>query len=246
MMIEINLLPKDYQKKSFSLSLGKTGVYSLIAAAGVVVMLIGVTFYQMHQLTVLDDNISKAQQRAAMLQKDIAIVDALMDVKGKINRRITAVEQLDGHRSSWVRVLEDLTRNVPEFVWLVKLDEGGGQKETRGKARANQKEDKQEAIPPGSSRTPEIIKVSIEGYAFTLNALATFMINMMRSDYFDEVELTSTEEMFLDNEQEHKAFNFVLTSNLHYLSDEQLRNMVAQAAPGNKNKGSKAGHKVLN
>jgi Tfp pilus assembly protein PilN len=248
-MIEINLLPKDYRKKSFSLSLGKTGVYSLIAAAGIVVMLIGVTFYQMHQLTTLDDNISKAQQRAAMLQKDIAIVDALTDVKGKINRRITAVDKLDGHRSSWVRVLEDLTRNVPEFVWLVKLDqEGGDQQDTRGKARGNQKEEEpeQEVIPPGSSRTPEVIKVSVEGYAFTLNALATFMINMMRSDYFDEVELTSTEEKFLDNEKEHKAFNFVLTSNLHYLSDEQLRNMVAQAAPGDTSKGSQAGHKVLN
>ncbi len=245
-MIEINLLPKDYQRKSFSLSLGKTGVYSLVAAAGVVVMLIGVTFYQMGQLSTLDDNIIKAQQRAAMLQKDIAIVDALTDVKSKINRRITAVDKLDGHRSSWVRVLEDLTRNVPEFVWLVKFEEGSGQQETRGKARAKQNEEDEEAIPPGSSRTPDVMKVSVEGYAFTLNALATFMINMMRSDYFDEVELTSTEEKFLDNEQKHKAFNFVLTSNLHYLSDEQLRNMVAQAAADKKSKGSKAGHKVLN
>ena len=244
-MIEINLLPKDYQRKSFSLSLGKTGVYSLVAAAGVVVMLIGVTFYQMGQLSTLDDNIRKAQQRAAMLQKDIAIVDALIDVKSKINRRITAVDKLDGHRSSWVRVLEDLTRNVPEFVWLVKLEESSGQQETRGKARTNQKEE-EEAIPPGSSLTPEVLKVSIEGYAFTLNSLATFMINMMRSDYFDEVELTSTEEKYLDNEKDHKAFNFVLTSNLHYLSDEQLRNMVAQATTDKKSKGSKAGHKVLN
>lgn len=246
-MIEINLLPKDYQKKSFSLSLGKTGVYSLIAAAGVVIMLIGVTFYQMHQLTTLDENIKKAQQRAAMLQKDIAVVDALTDVKSKINRRITAVDKLDGHRSSWVRVLEDLTRNVPEFVWLVKFEEGNSNKqEVRGKPR-NQKEEEEDVIPAGSSRTPEVMKVSVEGYAFTLNALATFMINMMRSDYFDEVELTSTEEVFLDNEQDHKAFNFVLTSNLHYLSDEQLRNLVAQASTNNKtNKGSKAGHKVLN
>jgi Tfp pilus assembly protein PilN len=231
-MIEINLLPKDYQRKSFSLSLGKTGVYSLVAGAGVVVMLY--------------DNINKARQRAAMLQKDIAIVDALTDVKGKINRRITAVDKLDSHRSSWVRVLEDLTRNVPEFVWLVKFEEGNQQLETRGKARTKSKEEEEEAIPAGSSRTPDVMKVSMEGYAFTLNALATFMINMMRSDYFDEVELTSTEEKFLDNEQKHKAFNFVLTSNMHYLSDEQLRNLVAQASTDDKNKGSKAGHKSLN
>ena len=104
-MIEINLLPKNYAKKSIDFSLGKTGVYVIAAAAGIVLMLIAVSFYQKYQLSNLDTNIQKARQRAAMLEKDIKLVDALTDVKDKITERMQAVERLDSHRSAWVRIL---------------------------------------------------------------------------------------------------------------------------------------------
>ncbi|MDM7971477.1 MAG: hypothetical protein QUT27_00330, partial [candidate division Zixibacteria bacterium] len=122
-MIEINLLPKGYRKKQASFSFGKTGLYAVVAAAGVVLMLVGVTVYQMNQLSSLEDGIVKARQRAAMLEKDIKLVDALTDVKAKISARMAAVERLDSHRSSWVRILEDISANVPEFVWLARFTE---------------------------------------------------------------------------------------------------------------------------
>ena len=68
-MIEINLLPKGYRKKAVSLSFGKTGFYAVAAAAGIILMLLAVTVYQKSQLASLDENIQKAKQRAAMLQK---------------------------------------------------------------------------------------------------------------------------------------------------------------------------------
>ena len=67
------------------------------------------------------------------------------------------------------------------------------------------------------------------------------MINMMRSDYFDEVELVSTEEKKLE---EQKAYNFVLNTRLHFLTDEDLRGVIAQSNKTKKN--GKSGHKVLN
>jgi len=85
--------------------------------------------------------------------------------------------------------------------------------------------------------------VEIEGYTFTLNALAAFMINMMRSDYFDEVELTSTSEKAFG---EQKAYNFVLACNLHYLSDEELRGLIAQAEKPGSNAGAPTRHQSLN
>ena len=106
-MIEINLLPKEYQKKRFNLSFGKTGAYAVFGIIGIIVMLAGVTFYQMQQLTNLDARIKIANKRAAMLQKDIKVVDALIDVKNKVKQRMAAVERLDSHRSNWVRILKD-------------------------------------------------------------------------------------------------------------------------------------------
>jgi len=236
-MIEINLLPKDYRKGSGSFSLGKAGVYVIAGSIGLVILLAGITFYQMHQLSQLEDNIEKANQRAEMLRQDIRVVDALMDVKNKIHRRMTAVEKLDRHRSTWVRILADFARNVPEFVWLGEFKEIPPVKPKTDNAPANARqapaEQPTELLPPSQP-------VEIRGYTFTLNALAAFMIKMMRSDYFDEVELVdSRDTAFVDN----KAYTFMVTANVHHLSEEDLRNMIAQA---NEDSDSESTHRSLN
>ncbi len=246
-MIEINLLPKGYRKKQVSLNFGKTGFYAVAAAAGIVLMLLAITLYQKSQLATLNENIEKAQQRAAMLQKDIALVDALTDVKKKISARMAAVENLDSHRSTWVHVLEDISRNVPEFVWLGRFTEKDPPVDT-AKAKAKPGSPTPGQTPAAQTPAPNqpmIHPVEVEGYAFTLNALASFMINTMRSDYFEDVELVSTKEIRLG---EYKAYNFVLSCNLHYLSDEELRGLIAQANdPDGSADGKEAtSHKSLN
>lgn len=237
--IEINLLPKNYKKKSLDFSLGKTGIYAVAAAAMIVVMLISVTIFQQYKMTELDENIVKAKQRAAMLQKDIQLVDALTEVKNKVKARMAAVERLDSHRSSWVRILENMARNVPEFVWMGRFEEKVVQAPVVSKNAKNAKNN--ETVKKESYSTPTVRNAEIEGYAFTLNALASFMIKMMRSDYFDEVELVSTKEILLE---EKKAYNFTLSCNVHYLSDEELRNKIA-AVKTNKQQASTS-HKSLN
>ncbi len=242
-MIEINLLPKEYQKKRFNLSFGKTGAYAVFGIIGIIVMLAGVTFYQMQQLTNLDARIKIANKRAAMLQKDIKVVDALIDVKNKVKQRMAAVERLDSHRSTWVRILNDFAKIVPDFVWLGRIEEVKDKKNDKNKAaRAPQINAKAEpAVAKGG--LPTVSPVRIEGYAFTLNALASFMIKMMRSDYFDEVELTSTSEVTFEN---HKAHNFVINANLHYLSDDEMRQLIATALGTNKGSSPKTSHRKLN
>ena len=70
------------------------------------------------------------------------------------------------------------------------------------------------------------------------------MINMMRSDYFDEIELKSSEETKFGEDHE-KAYRFILSAQLHYLSDEDLQNKIAMAQAGQSDN-SKTTHKVLN
>ncbi|MGH8015493.1 MAG: PilN domain-containing protein [Candidatus Zixiibacteriota bacterium] len=229
-MLEINLLPKEYLKKGLSLSFGKTGLYALMAIGGVVVMLVGVTFYQIHQFATLEEKIEIANRRAVMLQKDIQVVDALIDVKNKITQRMAAVERLDSHRSAWVRIMTDIAKNVPEYVWLGKIEEVKEVADPKKAGAANDEADKaknqkEKAEPAVSQSTPTVRPVRVEGYAFTLNALASFMINLMRSGYFDEVELVSSEEIKFED---HRAQNFVVSANLHYLSDEEIQKIIAQ------------------
>ncbi len=243
-MIEINLLPKDYQKKSFDFSLGKAGLYAVTAAGVIILGLLVFTFIQKHRLSNLEDDIERARQKEAVLQRDIKLVDALNDVKAKIMHRMAAVERLDSHRSAYVRILEDMASNIPEFVWLSRFEEKRfdqpDAKDKRGSSKQVVDKDKAEPAKPAN---PSVKEGEVEGYAFTLNALASFMIKMMRSDYFDEVELVTTNEVKIDD---NKAYNFVLSFNVHYLSDEQLRGLIAAQEEQAPSQDSKTSHKSLN
>lgn len=226
-MIEINLLPKDYLKRSSNFSFGKKEIYVVAGAVAVVALLAVVTLYQMRQVDTLEASIQKAAERAAMLQRDIKLVDALMDVKTKISNRLSAIEKLDRHRSVWVRLLQEVAGNVPDFVWLAELREKAPDRRSAADQKKSGKAAENAPVEKPVDSLPSFVEAEVEGHAFTLNALASFMINLMRSDYFDKVELVSTKEiMFPGNE---RAYNFVVSCNIHYLSDDQLRNMVAQA-----------------
>ena len=100
--------------------------------------------------------------------------------------------------------------------------------------------------------------LEVEGYAFTLNSLASFMIRMMRSDYFDDVELVAANEVSFDENSKvvssgdrsggknRKAYHFTLSCNVHYLSDEELRTIIASAGKSSQQGTSSTGHKQLN
>lgn len=229
-MIEVNLLPKDYLKRSSGLALGKSGRYVVIAAAAVILAMAGTTIYQMRQLDDLQAKIERGNERAAMLQKDIRLVDALTDIKGKITLRMEAVEKLDRHRSVWVRILQDVAANVPEFVWMAGFTQ---KKVTAAPAAAPNKtgmpNPNSQPAPADTMKVetlPAVQPVEIEGYAFTLNSLAAFMISLMRSNYFDGVELVKSEETIFEDDE--KAYNFVIAANVHYLSEEELSSLIAE------------------
>jgi len=88
-----------------------------------VLVLVAITFYQMSQLGSLKADIERANQRAAMLRDDIRVVDALTDVKEKIHRRISAVRKTRPSSLRLGEILEDVARNIPEFVWLEQFRE---------------------------------------------------------------------------------------------------------------------------
>jgi len=217
-MIEINLLPKQYKKRSGGLSIGKHGMYAVVAAVGIVLMLGAITLYQVHQVSELKGQMSIARARTMQLQKDIQLVDALTDIKAKITDRMDAVERLDRHRSSWVRVLEDVSKNVPDFVWLSNFSE---EKDQVNPASDNDTTGAVEQIQSLAT----VKRAKIEGFTFTLNALASFMIKMMRSDYFENVDLEKTEEIIFGKQ---KAYNFSMSCSVHFLSDEELEKLAVQ------------------
>ena len=126
-MIEINLLPKEYKKRANVLSFDKKAIYAGVAAAALVVVMGGLTFYQSTQVGKLNKLITKARMEENRYKKDIAVIDALTEVKSKIMARVDAIEKLDQRRTFYISLLEDLNSRMPEYLWMTGFtgDTGG-------------------------------------------------------------------------------------------------------------------------
>lgn len=207
-MIEINLLPKEYKKRANPLSFDKKVIYTGIAAAALVVVMGGLTFYQSTQVSKLDRLITKARMEQNRYKKDIAVIDALTEVKSKILARVEAIEKLDQRRTFYISLLEDLNSRMPEYLWMTGFmeipagTEPQGASQPGGKGKPSQQPGAATGAATAASQpgkqTPQQApapvgptqgRAEIEGYAFSLNSVGSFMIGMMKSEFFKNVKL---------------------------------------------------------
>ena len=233
-MIEINLLPKDLKKKArgFDLKgLKKKTLYIVSAGLGIMVLLIGLTVFQSFQLKSLDSKILEAKKRTEKLKKDIQLVDALTELKDKILQRMSAIENLDRNRTAWVDILKDLSSRVPEYLWLSGFKEApkppssppppsiaGGQTPSPGSPlnREVNVDTAKTASATGSPLPTADRKATLSGYTYSINSLARFIIQLMKSDYFRNIELNFVKAAEVEKQ---KVFSFELACDLIYTTE---------------------------
>jgi len=193
-MIEINLLPKELQWKRFSFALDKKLVVLLVIGAVVILGLAGYSFVlQAGKISGLEKNIANYKAESDQYAAEIAKIDDINMKKEQIMARMTAIELLDRNRDYWVNTLEDMIRRVPEYLWLTSVQEASAAATTRNQQGTAAK-------APGKS--------TIEGFSFSLNALATFIVRLKKSEILSNVEITS---ITLEETEETKAYLFMLT-----------------------------------
>jgi Tfp pilus assembly protein PilN len=214
-MIEINLLPKEYRKRSTAFRFDKKWLYAGGAVGMVILLLASLTLYKKHTIDNLDKKIVSVQRQRAALDKDVKLIDGLTDLKQKLLTRLAAIEKLDKNRGMWVAILEDVTNRVPELLWITDLSEEAPQ---QNKAAARRR--------PGAANPRDLVQADtvevqlpskrpavIEGYAYTLNSIASFLVGMMKSDYFDDIELAYAKQ---ETVQDVAAYNFKINCVVDY------------------------------
>lgn len=214
-MIEINLLPKDLQKRTGGLALPRMAMYMLAGMAALAVLLAGLTVMQKMRISRIEKDIARAKEREAKMQKDIQLVDALTALKGKILERMAAIEGLDQNRSAYVRFLEDLAGRVPDYLWLSNFREGTSGSSPAPKPATGQSTGG--AAPAAAAAASGNARTVIEGFAYSLNSLATFMIQMKKSPFIKNIELSYAKEQKLENS---RLYNFQLTCDLTMAPEE--------------------------
>jgi Tfp pilus assembly protein PilN len=223
-MIQINLLPKEYRKKSQFLSFKKGTAYALAVAGALVVLMLFATAFQSWKIKSINTKIVEAKERTEKLKKDIQIVDALTEVREKLLQRMTAIENLDKYRTVWIKIMEDLSSRIPAYLWL------SGFKEELQVAATNTANNSISMPmtnpvnpPPTTTAALDTTKpkelnygprrATLDGYCYSINSLAAFLINLNRSNYIKNVEMKfirSTEQ------DKHKIFAFQLACDLIY------------------------------
>ncbi len=214
-MIEINLLPKELRKKGKGFVLGKNTLYILGGGAAVVIIMIMVTSFQTLKLKGLDKRIMEAQRKKEQLRENIQMVDAISELKNSIIRRMSAIEELDRNRSTWIKVLQDLSDRVPEYVWLSSFKETPKTQPRVKQAPASEADASQDTLNKAVPEQAYISDMIIEGYSLSINNLAIFMINLMRSNYFKNIELNFVRAEAIEDQ---KVFAFQLAGDLLYSS----------------------------
>lgn len=224
-MIEINLLPKEYRKRTNVLSFDKKALYGSIAAAALVVIMGAMTFYQSSQMNKLSRMAIKARMEENRYKKDIAVIDALTEVKSKILARVEAIEKLDHRRTFYLSLLEDLNSRIPEYLWMTSFLEIPAGTDPRGAAQpgsklrgsqqssAAQASKEMEKEQPAAVAGPMQGTAEIEGYAFSLNSIGSFIIGMMKSDYFKNVKLNRA---VAEDVGTVTAYTFKISCDLNY------------------------------
>jgi Tfp pilus assembly protein PilN len=165
--IEINLLPAEYRVHRRQLGVNRQALYSILGVGVLLLILIVVT-------TTYERQISDLQSKISMVEGDIARnshvqkeINTLRSEKSLIEGKIRALQRIDVNREKWVRLLEVFSRYLPEYSWLVSMQELEGEKPV----------------------------LEMEGRTYSIPDVADYMAELKQSPYIAKVDLSNIEQV---------------------------------------------------
>jgi type IV pilus assembly protein PilN len=169
-MIRINLLAaeRDKAKKKSSAVLGTSGQKLTVGCSLILilaVMFIGWRYWTLaRDSNAIDAEIAAAQQETVRLHSVIQQVQQFEQRKAQLQQRVVLIEQLRKGQTGPVHMLDQISRALPQMLWLTELKQAGTGNE-----------------------------VVIDGKCTTLTGLSEFVSNLEASGYFKRsIEIVDT------------------------------------------------------
>lgn len=192
-MIEINLLPGAAKRKTRSglpklgggaklqLPAGDRSTVYIAGVAVLAVALIGWLHFSTNaRFSELHAEHEAAARDSARYAQMRAQGDSLRQQVAIIGQKLEVIQELDGSRYIWPHILDEVSRALPPYVWLVNLTEAA------------------------SSTHP---RVRIEGRAGTYYALGRYMRELESSAFLSRARLISSSQLTVD---ERTVYAFIL------------------------------------
>ena len=131
-MIRINLVAPERAAKAKpkgpSIAPGALQSYLLLAlfAGGALVLCAGAWWLQSAKLKDLETRIAADEKREKDLQAIKQQVDQFQQKKAILENKVLVIEQLRLAQKSPVHMLDEISKALPDYVWLVAMDENRG------------------------------------------------------------------------------------------------------------------------
>jgi type IV pilus assembly protein PilN len=127
-MIRINLLAGERQvkKKGFTFDSGRQTMAACILLLSVTAAGIGYWFWTLHQASLrVDREIADAMREQMRLQSILRDVTAFDQQREQLQQRVALIEQLRGGQSIPVQLLDEVSKSLPDMLWLTDLTQQG-------------------------------------------------------------------------------------------------------------------------
>lgn len=203
-MIQINLLPGPKKKRSAGISLPKFGDLAasvkdpmLLGAGGAVVLsalfIGGTWFSQKQRLDTLRPAVQDLRVEHRNYRTLIAEKRRMELLRDSLITQLNAIRNIDQDRYVWPHILEEVTRALPDFTWLVNLDF----------IPTTPPVDPVTGVPADNARAP--VRFSIEGRTSDIQAYTRFFRQLGQSPWFTDMRLGATQTV---QEQERPITSF--------------------------------------
>lgn len=149
------------------LGLGAAGALVVLAAGGIF-------WTSSAKQSRLEAQIAQEVTDSTRYATTIALVNSLKARQDTIQQKIDVIRSVDTRRYVWPRLMDEIGRAVPAFIWLTRLNSS-------------------EAKESGAGPT-----ITLEGAAGSTQALTRFMKNLEASPVIRDVTLVTTEQVTRD------------------------------------------------
>lgn len=137
-MIKINLLGVERPKRTRISLAGPSRLVGIGALAVVLIGGMGYVWWSMSaKMSALEQQKTQRTQELAALKEKVKEVEGFEANKKSYEEKIAIIEQLRKNQVGPVRLLDELSRNLPDRVWLTSLVEQSGKVDLEGKAVTN-------------------------------------------------------------------------------------------------------------
>jgi type IV pilus assembly protein PilN len=127
-MIRINLLAVDRERTKRG-ALIPAAQRVTIAASLILIgtaLLVGWWFWSLHQASIrVDEDLVKGEREMQQLRSVLAQVQKFESSKAQLQQRVTLIEQLRRGQGGPVHILDEISKAVPERLWLTDMTQKG-------------------------------------------------------------------------------------------------------------------------